>query len=58
MKRSTDKKIQEKVKAWKDVQSIIYVYSKKDDASLILVEDLRKLVKSYEHGVFKACVEE
>ena len=58
MKKATEDKIREKVKAWKEVQAIIVDRRKNDNDSPGLVSDLEKLAKSYEKNVFRICYEE
>ena len=57
MKRKTADKVKSLTQAWQHLQKILGVYHKQSDASEALLDDLDKLLKSYEKKVFQAVIE-
>ena len=55
MKRSTEEKIKDNVKACKDVQDFIKEYKKREGAITQLISDLEELAQRYKEGVFEVC---
>ena len=58
MKRQDEKKIKAIKKRWKDLQSLIKVYSEREGADAVLLERLEGMAEEFEKEGFRAIPED